>query len=69
MSPTINQVKLIGNLGTNPEPIMKDGKPIGTKIVVYVQDDYKQNGKTIERSYSHQVSLFGQLAQVALKYM
>lgn len=68
MSSTINQVKLIGNLGTNPEPIMKDGKPIGTKIVVYVQDDYKQNGKTIERSYNHQVSLFGQLAEFALNY-
>ena len=65
---TINQVKLIGHLGTDPEPIMKDGKAIGTKIVVYVQDDFKKDGKLINRSYNHQVSLFGQLADFAMNY-
>jgi single-strand DNA-binding protein len=66
---TLNEVKLIGHLGTNPEAIMSNGKSIGTKIVVYVNDDYVgKDGKKIERSYQHQVSLFGKLADFAMNY-
>ena len=66
---TLNEVKLIGHLGTNPEAIMSNGKNIGTKIVVYVNDDYtNKDGKKIERSYQHQVSLFGMLAKFAMDF-
>ena len=66
---SVNEVKLIGNLGTDPEPLKdKSGKLVGTRVTVYVDDSYMKNGARVERVYKHQVSLFGKLAEFARDY-
>ena len=66
---TVNEVKLIGHLGIDPEPLKdKSGKICGTRVTVYVDDSYMKNGARVERVYKHQVSLFGKLAEFAQDY-
>ena len=66
---SVNEVKLIGNLGTDPEPLNdKSGKLVGTRVTVYVDDSYMKNGARVERVYKHQVSIFGKLAEFARLY-
>lgn len=66
---TVNEVKLIGHLGIDPEPLKdKSGKICGTRVTVYVDDSYMKNGAEVKRTYKHQVSLFGKLAEFARDY-
>ena len=71
MSKSLNEFKVIGNLGNNPECIyLPNGTPLAT-ISVATTDSWKdkQTGQLKEKTQWHRCKAFGKLAEIIGEYL
>jgi len=65
-----NSVRLIGNLGTDPEVItLESGKKV-SNISIATNESYKNNkGELIDKAEWHKVVAWGKLAEITEKHL
>ena len=71
MSGSVNKVILIGNLGKDPEiRTMQDGKKV-CNLSIATSESWrdKSSGERKEKTEWHRVVIFGNLAEIAEKYL
>ena len=67
----LNKVTLIGNLGSDPEiRYLPDGHPVATiSLATTMRWKDKQSGERKEETEWHRLTIFGNLADIASKYL
>jgi len=71
VSKSLNEFKIIGNLGQNPEGVfLPSGKPV-VSISVATTDSWKdkQTGEQKEKTQWHRCKAFGKLAEIIMEYL
>jgi|SRR5699024_6021077 len=70
MSALRNKVQLIGRLGQDPEIVTFENGNKMAKFSLATDDSYKdKDGKKVERTYWHNVVIFGGLVKVVEQYI
>ncbi len=65
-----NSIRLIGNLGADPDFLELDGGRKLSKMSIATQDKYKnKEGEFVEQTEWHKVIAWGRLADVAQKFL
>lgn len=68
---TLNEVKIIGNLGRDPESRALSGGGTVCTLSIGTDEGYKdkQTGAQVDRSEWHRVEAFGKLAEIMAEYL
>lgn len=68
---TLNEVKLIGNLGRDPETRTLNGGGMVCTLSIGTDEGYKDktSGAQVDRSEWHRVEAFGKLAEIMAEYL
>jgi single-strand DNA-binding protein len=69
MANGVNEVRLIGNLGSDPETKFTQGGMAVTSMSVATTSTRKKDGQKIEETQWHRVKAFGKLAEICGEYL
>ena len=71
MSKSLNEFRLIGNLGQNPEGVYLQNGPAVINFSVATTDSWKdkQTGEQKEKTQWHRCKAFGKLAEIMMEYL
>lgn len=69
MSNGVNEVRLIGNLGNDPEVKYTQGGMAVCSMSVATTSSRKKDGERIEETQWHRVKAFGKLAEICGEYL